>query len=151
MKKIIAVLAVVVSAGAFAQGYSNYHGNNGVNRGHNHSGVMSQQIESLTPEEQREFSELQSAHRDDMRAAMLDIKEINLKIQREMLADTPNQKNISRLIDEKTKLQARKQKDALNYRLEMKEKFGLEMRGHMGAQGCMSSKGRSKHSNRMRG
>jgi len=149
MKKIIAVLALVVSAGAFAQGYSNFHGNNSSNRGHDHRGVMSQQIETLTQEEQKEFSELQSKHRSQMRAAMLDIKDVNLKIQREMLAETPNQKNINKLIDEKSKLQAEKQKDMLNYRLEMKEKFGLEMNGHMG--GCMSSKGRSQRSNRMMG
>ncbi|GLI55249.1 hypothetical protein PM10SUCC1_07640 [Propionigenium maris DSM 9537] len=152
MKKIIAVLAVVVSTGAFAQGYSNYHGNNSSRMNHNHRGSMiTQQVENLTPEQQKEFSELHSKHRDRMRAAMLDIKDVNLKIQREMLAETPNQKNINKLIDEKSKLQAKKQKDALNYRMEMKEKFGLEMNGHMGGKGCMSNKGRSKGSNRMMG
>lgn len=152
MKKIIAVLAVVASTGAFAQGYSNYHGNNSGRMNHNQrGGMIAQQIESLTPEEQREFSELHDQHRDEMRAAMLDIKEINLKIQREMLAETPNQKNINKLIDEKSKLQAKKQKNALNFRLKMKEKFGIEMKGHMGGKGCMSSRGRSKGSNRMMG
>lgn len=134
MKKIIAVLAVVASTGAFAQGFSNYHGNNSSGVNHNHrGGMMTQQVENLTPEQQKEFSELHGKHRDSMRAAMLDIKDVNLKIQREMLAETPNQKNINKLIDEKSKLQAKKQKDALNYRLEMKEKFGIEMKGHMGA------------------
>ncbi len=151
MKKIIAVLALVVSAGAFAQGYSNFHGSNSGNRGHNHRGAMAQQVENLTLEEQKEFSELQSQHRDEMRETMLDIKEINLMIQREMISENPSQKNINKLIDEKSKLQAEKQKDMLKYRLEMKEKFGLEMNGHMGSQGCMSSRGKTKVSNRMMG
>ncbi len=150
MKKIIAVLAVVASTGAFAQGYSNYHGNNSARMNHDHRVTM-MQVENLTPEKQKEFSELHSKHRDEMRAAMLNIKEINLKIQREMLAETPNQKNIDRLIDEKSKLQTKKQKDALNFRLEMKETFGVEMNGHMGGKGCMSSKGRAKGSKRMMG
>ena len=151
MKKIIAVLALVVSAGAFAQGYSNFHGNNSTNMGHRHRGAMAQQVENLTLEEQKEFSELQSQHRDEMRETMLDIKEINLMIQREMIAENPNQKSINKLIDEKSKLQAEKQKDMLKYRLEMKEKFGLEMNGHMGSQGCMSSRGKTRVSNRMMG
>lgn len=152
MKKIIAVLAVVASTGAFAQGYSNYHRNNSSGVNHNHrGGMMTQQVENLTPEQQKEFSKLHGKHRDSMRTAMLDIKDVNLKIQREMLAETPNQKNINKLIDEKSKLQAKKQKDALNYRLEMKEKFGIEMNGHMGGKGCVSTKGRTKGSNRMMG
>lgn len=75
---------------------------------------------------------------------MLDIKEINLKIQREMTADAPNQKNIDKLIDQRAKLKAQHQKDMLNFRLDMKEKFGIQMGGMMnGGKGCCSTGGRS--------
>ncbi len=134
MKKIIAVLALVVSAGALAQGGTG----NGKTRGghmHNNRGVMMMYYENLTPEQQAEFNELHAKHRNDMQRPMLDIKEINLKIQKEMLADKPNQKNIDKLVDQKSKLQAQHQKDMLKFRLEMKEKFGIEIM--MGMNGNM--------------
>ncbi len=130
MKKIIAVLALVVSAGALAQGGTG----NGMTRGghmHNNRGGMMINYENLTPEQQAEFNELHAKHRNDMQRSMLDIREINLKIQKEMLADKPNQKNIDKLVDQKSKLQAQHQKDMLKFRLEMKEKFGMEMMGGM--------------------
>ncbi len=130
MKKIIAVLALVVSAGVLAQGGTG----NGKTRGghmHNNRGGMMMHYENLTPEQQAEFNELHAKHRNDMQRSMLDIREINLKIQKEMLADKPNQKNIDKLVDQKSKLQAQHQKDMLKFRLEMKEKFGIEMMGGM--------------------
>lgn len=146
MKKIIAVLAVVVSAGAFAQtmdhsAHQNHRSN--TQRDHsahqNHGGMMSQ-IDNLTPEQQAEYNELHAEHRSEMQRSMLDIKEVNLKIQKEMLAETPNQKNINKLIDQKSKIQAENQKSMLNFRLEMKEEFGIEMMGSKKC-GMMASKG----------
>ena len=130
MKKIIAVLALVVSAGALAQGGTEHSMTRG---GHNHNnrGGMMQQMNDLTPEQQAEFNELHAKHRNKMQRSMLDIREINLKIQKEMLTDKPNQKNIDKLVDQKSKLQAQHQKDMLKFRLEMKEKFGIEMMGGM--------------------
>ncbi len=154
MKKIVAVLAVVVSAGAFAQTMDHSaHGSMG-NSGqmdhsaHQNHGGMMQQMNNLTPEQQAEYNELHGKHRAAMQKSMLEMKEINFKIQKEMLAEKPNQSNINRLVDQKSKLQAQKQKDMLKFRLEMKEKFGIEMMGGMmnGGKGCgmmgkMDSKG----------
>ena len=42
----------------------------------------------------------------------LDIKEINLKIHREMLGDTPNLEAINNLIDKKSKLISQLEKNA---------------------------------------
>jgi len=130
MKKIITILAVVVSAGAFAQAIDHSsHGN--MNAGSKHSkGVMSQ-ITNLTPEHQEEYNELHSQHRAHMHKTMLNIKDIDLKIQKEMLAEKPNQKDINKLIDQKAKLQAEKQKHMLSFKIEAKEKFGIEMMGGM--------------------
>ncbi len=148
MKKIVAILAVVVSAGAFAQTMDHSaHGSMGNSGQMNHGGMM-QQINNLTPEQQAEFNALHAKQMKEKQKTMLDIKEVNLKIQREMTADAPNQKDIDKLIDQRSKLQAKNQKDMLKFRLEMKEKFGIEMMGGMmnGGKGCgmmgkMDSKG----------
>ena len=146
MKKIIAVLAVVVSAGAFAQTMDHSaHQNHGSNTQADHSahqnhGGMMNQVNNLTPEQQTEYSDLHAEHRSEMQKSMLDIKEINLKIQKEMLAEKPNQKNINKLIDQKSKIQAENQKSMFNFRLEMKEEFGIEMMGNKNC-GTMASKG----------
>ncbi len=104
-------------------------------------------MNNLTPEQQAEYNELHGKHRAAMQKSMLEMKEINLKIQKEMLAEKPNQRNINRLVDQKSKLQAQKQKDMLKFRLEVKDKFGIQMGGMMNGDkkcemmGEMGSKG----------
>ncbi|GLI55312.1 hypothetical protein PM10SUCC1_08260 [Propionigenium maris DSM 9537] len=130
MKKIVAILAVVVvSAGAFAQTMDHSAHRNMDRSGQMNHGGMMQQMNNLTPEEQAEFNALHAEQMRVKQKSMLDIKEINLKIQREMTADIPNQKNIDKLIDQRAKLKAQHQKDMLNFRLDMKEKFGIQMGG----------------------
>jgi len=146
MKKIVAILAVVVSAGAFAQTMDHSaYGSMGNNGG------MMQQVNNLTPEQQVEFNTLHAKQMKEKQKLMLDIKEVNLKIQREMTADTPNQKNIDKLIDQKSKLQAQNQKEMLKFRLDMKEKFGIEMIGgkKCGMMEKMDSKGMKNKSGMM--
>ncbi len=128
MKRIVAILAVVVSAGAFAQTQDNTPNQKTDYRGHhlNHGRVM-QQVESLTPEQQDEFNELHAKQMKERQKLMLDIKEVDLKIQREMTAENPNQKNIDKLIDQRAGLRAQHQKNMLKFRLDMKEKFGIQM------------------------
>lgn len=150
MKKIIAVLSVVVSAGAFAQTMDHSaHGNMDHSK-MNHGG-MTNQVSNLTPEQQTEYNALHTEHKADMQKTMLNIKEIDLKIQKEMLAENPDQKTIDKLIDQKAKFQAEKQKDMLSFKIEAKEKFGIEMMGGMmnGDKKCkmmgkMDSKGMNK-------
>jgi len=145
MKKIVAVLAVVVSAGAFAQTMDHSaHGNINNSGQMNHGGMM-QQMNDLTPEQQAEFNTLHAKQMKEKQKTMLDIKEVNLKIQREMIAENPNQKNIDKLIDQRAKLQAKNQKDMLNFRLEMKEKFGIEMMGGMMKSNMMRGSGMKGH------
>jgi|GEM_PF-832534 len=150
MKKIVAILAVVVSAGAFAQTmdhttHGNMSNNGQVNySGHQNHGGMMQQMNNLTPEQQAEFNALHAKQMKEKQKLMLDIKEVDLKIQREMTADKPNQKNIDKLIDQRAGLKAQHQKEMLKFRLDMKEKFGIQMGGMMdGGKKCgkMDSKG----------
>ncbi|MCS5422902.1 MULTISPECIES: hypothetical protein [Psychrilyobacter] len=127
MKKLIAVLAVVVSAGAFAQDNSAPKINQGASgmQGNN----MMSQMNSLTLEQQKEFNEMKTTQMVKNKKVMLDIKEINIKIQKEQIAEKPNQKKIGQLIDKKSKLQAQQQKDSIKFNIDVKEKFGIEMMG----------------------
>lgn len=127
MKKILAVTAVVLMAtGAFAQGHM-YQNKSSPSYGNR--GMMEQHLERMTPEQQREFNNLHDEHMVWMKRSMLDIREINLKIEREMMKDKPNQKTINKLIDERVRLQGEHQKEMVKFRLEMREKFDVDMRG----------------------
>jgi len=142
MKKTVAVLAVVLSTGAFARGHMNSSSNTGMQ--HNNGQMMQNHLETLTEEQQIEFNELHGKHMRENQKIMLDVEEINLKTQREMLGEKPNQSNLNKLIDERSKIMAQKEKKNLEFRLQMKEKFGIEMTGRMGHTG--RNKGRGMHS-----
>lgn len=149
MKKIVAIMAVVISAGAFANGHMNHSENNN-NTNHSRgrcNGQMTRQLESLTTEQQDEFNALHSEHMDSMKLARLNMKEIDLQIQKEMLAEKPNQTNLNKLIDKKSDLQAEMRKEALNFKLEMKEKYDLDIRGNMGHHKNGMSKSNHKNNN----
>lgn len=132
MKKLIAVLAVVVSAGAFAQDNSAQQMNQGSPE-MNKNGMMSEmnQINTLTETQQKEFNEMKTAQMLKNKKIMLDIKEVNIEIQKEQIAEKPNQRKIGQLIDKKSKLQAQNQKDSIKFNIDVKEKFGIEMMGKM--------------------
>jgi len=127
MKKTLAVAALVlIATGAFAQGHM-YHYNG--NPAYGNRGRMGQHYEVLTPEQQNEFSRLHDEHMIKMRRSMLDIREINLKIEREMMKDKPNSNTINKLIDERARAQGEHQKEMLKFRIEMRDKFGVDMMG----------------------
>lgn len=139
MKKTVAVLAVVLSTGAFARGHMNNSSNTGMQ--HNRGQMMQNHLETLTEEQQTEFNELHGKHMRENQKVMLDVKEIDLKVQREMLGEKPDQNNLNKLIDERSKVMAEKEKKNLEFRLQMKEKFGIEMTGRMGHTGRHKSRG----------
>ena len=153
MKKLIAIMAVVISAGAFANGHMNNSESNKKNNNHNtHNkggckGQMTKQLESLTAEQQEEFNALHKEHMDSMKLVSLNMKEINLQIEKEMLAENPNQTNLNKLIDKKSNLQAEMQKERLSFKLEMKEKYDLDIRGNMGHHKNRMSKSNHKNHN----
>ncbi len=143
MKKLIGILALTVSAAAFAQsGVDQPVQNAGIGNMpmNEQMGGMMMQMNSLTQEQQGEFNELHSKQIKRNQKLMLDIQEVNLKLQREMSADTPNQKKVDKLIDQKVKLQTQQQKGMMDFRIKMKEKFGIEMMGGMmnGNKGCQT-------------
>lgn len=129
MKKLIAVLAVVVSAGAFAQDNSANTGQQGM-EGMQKNNMMNQ-MNSLTEAQQKEFNEMKTKQMTNQKKTILDIKEVNIQIEKEQLAEKPNQKKINQLIDKKSKFMAQSQKDSLKFKIDVKEKFGIEMTGKM--------------------
>ena len=130
MKKLIAVLAVVaVSTGAFAQDHSAHTGQQGT-EGMQKNNMMNQ-MNSLTETQQKELTEMKAKQMTNHKKTMLDIKEVNIQIEKEQLAEKPSQRKINQLIDKKSKLMAQSQKDSLKFKIDVKEKFGIEMTGKM--------------------
>ena len=62
-----------------------------------------------------------------MKKIMLDIKEIDIQIKKDMLNESVDTKKIVRLIDRKSILLADKEKEMLKFKIEAKEKFGIKM------------------------
>jgi len=118
MKKMITVLALVMSVGVFAKG--------------NDRQMM---MNSLTETQKVELQKLHSASRKDMSKARLEMEEINLKIRKERLKDSPNQTAIDKLIDAKAKLRAANEKKRVRFQTEVKKKFGIDMRGRKNCRG----------------
>ncbi len=126
MKKLLAVCMVVVSLNVVAENHMM-----GESRGipmTREAGYM----HSLTPEQQNEFQEMMNAHMRENHKLMLEMRSIDLEIEREMLKDKPNKKNIDILIDKRSKLHSDMYKNMLRNRMEIKEKLGVDMMGPMG-------------------
>lgn len=103
MKKIIGILVVVLSTSMYAQNTSQ---TNVVQPTTVVESVTLKVSHSnqLTEEQRNELNSLVKSFEQKQTMIQLDIKEINLKIHREMLEDTPNLKAINNLIDKKSKL-----------------------------------------------
>ncbi|GLI55977.1 hypothetical protein PM10SUCC1_14910 [Propionigenium maris DSM 9537] len=109
MKKIIGILMVVLTTSIFAQETQPKaeQATAVVER----VSVKVSNSRQLTAEEQREFHSIVKAFEEKQTLAQLEVKEINLKIHREMLGEDPNLKTINKLIDKKAKIVAQMEKD----------------------------------------
>lgn len=126
MKKLLAVCMVVVSLNVVAENHMM-----GESRGMPMTGEAGH-MHSLTPEQQNEFQDMMNAHMRENHKLMLEMRSIDLEIEREMLKDKPNKKNIDILIDKRSKLHSDMYKNMLRNRMEIKEKLGVDMMGPMG-------------------
>lgn len=126
MKKLILAGLLVVSAAGFAA-----NGNYGHMQNHGRT-RMEAQMASLTEDQKTQLETMRETHRKDTQELVFNIKEVNLKMQRELLNDKPNRVTLNKLIDEKSKYRVALEKKKMDYRLNVKEKFGIEMRGHHG-------------------
>ncbi len=126
MKKILAICMVVVSLNAVAANHMAGQG-----KGMPMMGGATGYMHNLTPEQQKEFQEMMRSHMKENRKIMLDMKFVDLDIERELFNDKPDMKKIDRLIDLKSKHQAKMYKNMIRHKVKMKEKFGIEMMGGM--------------------
>jgi Spy/CpxP family protein refolding chaperone len=129
MKKMVAIMALSMSAVSFAKAGTPVNSNM-KNTGHK---IMRQeQIVVLTPEQQKEFYKMNEEHMKDSKLYMIQIRETELDMQKELLKDEPNMKKLDKLINKKAAFKIKREKEMLNYRIQLKEKFGIEnFRGAM--------------------
>jgi Spy/CpxP family protein refolding chaperone len=135
MKKMLIIGILALSATSFANSASVDHSaHNNTEIKSEKSGMMNQ-IHNLSPEQQKEYHAIHEKHMAKTKKIMLDLKEIDIQIQKEMLNEKSDSKKIGRLIDKKSILQADKEKEMLKFKLEVKDKFGIKMMDGMMGKG----------------
>jgi len=139
MKKTIVAGMLAVSALTFAAGGSN-RGSMSGERGR--AGIEAQMV-NLTETQREELGAMRESHRRKNQELRLNIKEVNLKMERELLKEKPNRLAINKLIDEKAKYRVAKEKKAMEFKLNAREKFGIEIGRH--------HKNNKSHKNHMEG
>ena len=110
MKKTIGIIMVVLSTSIFAQDTPQTKVDQPVTRVERVT-VQVSASRQLTGEQQSEFYSIVQSFKQKQSLVELDIREVNLKIQKEMLQDSPSLKTINNLIDKKAKLVAQLEKN----------------------------------------
>ncbi|ADO84588.1 Spy/CpxP family protein refolding chaperone [Ilyobacter polytropus] len=138
MKKMLIIGILALSATSFANSASvdhSAHNKTEIKSENTKKSGMMNQINNLSAEQQKEYHAIHEKHMSKTKNIMLDIKEINIQIQKEMLNEKSDSKKIARLIDKKSILQADKEKEMLKFKIEVKEKFGIKMMDGMMGKG----------------
>ncbi|WP_319370681.1 hypothetical protein [uncultured Ilyobacter sp.] len=134
MKKMLIIGILALSATSFANSASvdhSSHNKTEIKSENTEKSGMMNQINNLSPEQQKEYHAIHEKHMAKTKKNMLDLKEIDIQIQKEMLNEKTDSKKIDRLIDKKSILLADKEKEILKFKIEMKEKFGIKMMDSM--------------------
>lgn len=139
MKKTIVAGMLVVSALTFAAGGGNHESMRG-ERGR--AGIEAQMV-NLTEVQREELGAMREVHRRENQELRLNIREVDLKMERELLKEKPNRLAINKLIDEKAKYRVVKEKKSMEFKLNAREKFGIEVGRH--------HKNKKSHKNHMKG
>lgn len=119
MKKIICILALLSSVAVFSEEtpppVTKVNTTvESVNLTISHSGLLTQDQKSSLNDLVKDFEREQSG-------LELGIREINLKIEKELLSDNPNLKIINKLIDEKSELIAQMEKNTFDARFKAED------------------------------
>lgn len=140
MKKVVVAGMLVVSALTFAA-----NGSGGPMTGQRRAGIEAQ-LAGLTDAQKEELSTMRETHRRKNQELRLNIREVDLKMERELLRDKPSRLAINRLIDEKAKYRVAMEKNRMDYKLDAREKFGIDVGGHHNKnKGHGESKGKHRH------
>lgn len=140
MKKAVVAGMLVVSALTFAA-----NGSSTPMDGQRRAGIETQ-LAGLTDAQKEELTTMREVHRRENQELRLNMRETDLKMERELLKEKPNRLAINKLIDEKAKYRVAMEKNRMDFKLDAREKFGIDVgRHHNKNMGHMGSK--KKHRN----
>lgn len=125
MKKTIVAGMLVVSALTFAAGENSRP----MNPERGRAGIEAQ-LAGLTEAQREELQTMREAHRKENQLLRLNMKETDLKMERELLKEKPNRVAINKLIDERSEYRVAMEKNRMDFKLDAKEKFGIEGKQH---------------------
>jgi Spy/CpxP family protein refolding chaperone len=146
MKKMVAIMVLSISAVSFAK--TGMQGNTNMGRTGKQT-MMQQQMVVLTPEQQKEFYKMNDSHMKQTKSYIIQMRETDLDMQKELLKDKPNIKKLNKLSNKKAAFEMKMEKEKLNYRIQMKEKFGVDsFQGNMN-QNMMNNTNRSQYKRQM--
>ncbi|ADO83062.1 hypothetical protein [Ilyobacter polytropus] len=123
MKKIIGILAIIISTTAFSKNQPvNYsvHKNAGKSQ-------IAKKVSDLKPGQQRQYKVMHERAMDNKKKHKMAIKEIDNQIQKERRNKKPNIKKIKKLNAKKSRLQDDQERSMLKFKLEVKDKFGIKI------------------------
>ena len=124
MKKVVVAGMLVVSALTFSA-----NGSGSPVSGQRRAGIEAQ-LAGLTEVQREELQTMREAHRKENQLLRLNMKETDLKMERELLKEKPNRVAINKLIDEKSKYRVAMEKNRMDFKLDAREKFGIEGMQH---------------------
>lgn len=130
MKKAIAVLMVIAATGAYANN-SDYGHKNGKDLGKH----MEKLTASLSESQKDEFDSMKADQRKDLKSFKISMQEVELKIKKELLKDKPSKETLGKLAEDQADIYESMKKDMLEFRVDIKEKFGIDLPtkdGHRG-------------------
>ncbi len=82
-----------------------------------------QHMKKLNPEQEMEFKKKNALYMQNAQQHMIRVREINLQMHKEMLAEKPNMEKLNMLTEQRIKVQADMEKERLRHRIEMRDKF----------------------------
>ncbi|WP_372714717.1 hypothetical protein [Ilyobacter sp.] len=123
MKKIIGILAIIISTAAFSQ---NQPENYSVHKKPGKSQIA-KKVSDLKPGQQKEYKVIHEKAMANMKKNKVAIKEIDVQVQKERNSKKPNMKRIKKLTDKRSRLQAEQEKNMLRFEVEVREKFGIKI------------------------
>ncbi|WP_320046289.1 hypothetical protein [uncultured Ilyobacter sp.] len=147
MKKMVVIMVLSMSAVSFAKAGAQVNSNM---RNTGQQIMKHQQIVVLTPEQQKEFYKMNQEAMKKFKSYMIQIRETDLDMQKELLKDKPNMKKLDKLINKKAAFKIKREKEMLNYRIHLREKFEIDdFHGAM-RQNMMNNTGRKRIQSNMR-
>ena len=78
----------------------------------------------------------------------LNMKGVDIKIEKELMSDLPNKLAINKLIDEKNVYRTARDKKMMEFQLEAKEKFGIKIRHNKNDRGMSHHKNSNKNNSK---